>query len=471
MKQIIYPILFAVIALFTSCDDKLDILPKGKSTLSTVSEIEDLMNQEWRIYPNACDLGTVCNTCYLHMTQLSSTMSKPNSIDYAITAYDESVDRADLCTSDSRYASIYSYINYMNVVISKAPDATGDKSRIPGLVAEAKVIRAWLHYLLVNIHARQYDDRTAGSLGGIPYIDNTNVQEEKTKLSLKDVYDHILKDCSDEVIASLKEGVVANPCRIDKAFGYGVRARVLLQMKHYDEALKYAQLALSVNDKIEDRSYIKTSGDWTPSEKDENHYLFINAISGGWGDLYAITISGETAKLLEPGDYTNEYIPRKSYAWDDVYGEMYGGRGALFAGFEGNFNIWGLRTEQMIYTAAESLIRQGKYREGLEMMDKVREKRIDPSKYKASTDKITGALSEAAAMKLLQDAKAIEMCFTFENFFDRKRWNSEDAYKETITRDLGDDYGVRSISPDSPLWVFPFPQKATNFNKSLTQNF
>lgn len=463
--------MLALITLFTSCDDKLDIKPKGKSTLSTVSELEDLINQEWRIYPNACDLGTVCNTCYIHMTQLSSVMSKPNSIDYAITAYDESVDRADLCASDSRYASIYSYINYMNVIISKAPEATGDIARIPGLIAEAKVIRAWLHYLLVNIHAKQYDDNTAESLGGIPYIDNTNVQETKVKNSLKEVYTRILEDCSDEVIASLKDGIVTNPCRIDKAFGYGVRARVLLQMKHYDDALKYAQLALSINDNIEDRSYIKTLGDWTPSEKDSNHYLFINAISGGWGDLYAITISGETAALLEPGDYTNDFIPRKDYAWDDTYGSMYGGRGALYAGFEGKFNIWGLRTEQIIYVAAESLIRQGKYGEGLDMMDKVRQKRIDSSKYTASVDKVNGTLTEASAMKLLQDAKIIEMCFTFENFFDRKRWNSEDAYKQTITRDLGGDYGKKSISPDSPLWVFPFPQKATNFNSTLTQNF
>ena len=49
------------------------------------------------------------------------------------------------------------------------------------------------------MHAKQYDEATAAQLGGIAYVDNTNVGEQKTKLTLKDVYERILADCSDEV--------------------------------------------------------------------------------------------------------------------------------------------------------------------------------------------------------------------------------------------------------------------------------
>ena len=73
-------------------------------------------------------------------------------------------------------------------------------------------------------------------------------------------------------------------------------------------------------------------------------------------------------------------------------------------------------------------------------------------------------------MKLLQDAKRVEFLNSFENFCDRKRWNSEADYAETLTRDCG-EYGTFSISPDSPLWVFPFPQNAVLHNESLTQNY
>lgn len=81
-------------------------------------------------------------------------------------------------------------------------------------------------------------------------------------------------------------------------------------------------------------------------------------------------------------------------------------------------------------------------------------------------------LTEAQAMSLLQKNKRFEFIKTFENYFDRKRWNSEEAYKATIVRDLTSvGLGTYSISSDSPLWVFPFPMNATKYNKSLTQNF
>ena len=50
-----------------------------------------------------------------------------------------------------------------------------------------------------------------------------------------------------------------------------------------------------------------------------------------------------------------------------------------------------------------------------------------------------------------------------------KRWNSEEDYKQTNTRMVnGKTYTLR---PDSPMWVFPFPANAVNYNPTLTQNY
>ena len=84
------------------------------------------------------------------------------------------------------------------------------------------------------------------------------------------------------------------------------------------------------------------------------------------------------------------------------------------------------------------------------------------------------AADEKAAMELLQKAKWIECLSTYENFFDCKRWNTENDYKRTITRDFmtmdGSSYSY-SLTPDSPLWIFPFPGDACSHNPSLTQNY
>lgn len=468
MKKIL-GLLAAAGMMLTACDDKLDILPLGKTTLDNVNDIETLLNQRWLINEPS-DLLTVCDATYKRMTQVSTTMSNKNEVAYALLNYDESLNRADLTPTYGKYATMYSYINYANVVISKTPDARGDESQKPRLIAEARILRAWFHFLLVNIHARQYDEATAGELGGIAYVKNTNVQEQKTKLTIKEVYDKILDDCSDEVIAQLIQHNVDDPCRFGADFGYGVRARVLFQMKRYDEALKYANLAMKINSVIEDRSGIASSGIWELWESSPNNYLHIAADNSNIGEFGFIVVPPSTFAKYEDGDYVKDFVVGP-YNWNADYGTMYGYEGCMFSYiWDVHFNSWGLRTEQMCYIAAESLIRQGKYREGLEMVDKVRVNRIEPSFYTPFADKADGTMTEADAMTLLRDAKLIEMIPSFEPFFDAKRWNSEAAYSASYTRDLG-PYGTRTITPDSPLWVFPFPANATNYNSSLTQNY
>lgn len=461
----IYTLLTAAVLFFTACDDKLDIKPLGKTTLDTVDDLETLLNQLPILAQdeNYNDFEILCNNSYVKWKSVAECISNPNSLLYALFTYDEKVDRADLTSSSTRYSNLYSSINYMNVVISKIPEASGDANKKAQLIAEARVLRAWYHFLLVNMYAQQYDAATAAETGGIPYVDNTNVGEEKTKRTLDEVYDMLLKDCSDEVLKSLIPNNVPDPCRFGLDFGYGVRARILFQMKRYDEALKYANLALGVNGRIEDRSGIKTTNEWTLTETASNNYYLMYCDNSNLGDYYGMCVSAEVARLISPDDYIMKYVQT---AWEEPYAAL--PKGTLQCGVSDiKFNVWGIRSETMYYLAAECLIRQGNIKEGLTLVDRVRAMRIE--NYTPFANEAAN-LNEKQAMKLLQGAKRVEFLNTFDNFCDRKRWNSEPAYAETITHDLG-EYGTFSIAPQSPLWVFPFPQDAVNYNKSLTQNY
>ena len=142
---------------FTSCEDKLDITPKGKVTLSSVDELELLLNQEYLLGDFPSDnIGILAGESVGTFDQVSAVLSQKNTVKYALMAFDESVDRATLTTVDERYNNIYKYINYMNTVITKMDKATGDESKKTPLVAEARVMRAWVHFLAAVIHAPQY---------------------------------------------------------------------------------------------------------------------------------------------------------------------------------------------------------------------------------------------------------------------------------------------------------------------------
>lgn len=445
-----------------SCDSQLDIVPKGKTTLDNVSDLETLLNQEYSLNEGAgVRLGLICNEGFGAFISVPEKLAQKATAEYAYYAYDESIDRANLTSDDPLYQAAYKYINYANVVISKTPDASGDASIKPQLIAEAKIIRAYMHFLLVNIYAKQYDKATADKEGGIAYVDNTNVSEPKTKLSLQETYDRILEDCSDEVIANLVEKN-DNVERPDRALGNAVRAYVLRQMKRYDEAIPYAQASLKLNGNIEDRSKVAETGIWELPNTLPDNLLYVRPSTRVSPTFY--TITGMTLSLFEEGDYIiNSFMD----TWDPMYGEMFSGipGTAGFSGWDTYGNDWGLTSDRMYYLLAECLIRTGKTQEGLALVDRVRKYRVENAEPFAAAN-----VSEKDAMAMMQKAKWIECISTFENFFDCKRWNTEDGYARSLTHELG-EYGNFTIKPNSPLWVLPFPLNVTRMNPSLTQNY
>lgn len=465
MKNIIYPVLAAFALAFTACDDKLEFTPKGQTTLDNLADLELLLNQEYQVGGGTFeDLCLVSNDGYPAWTHVSELIASPNSLNYAYVRYDESIDRASLTKEDSRYNNLYKYIYYSNVVTEKADEATGDELTRARLVAEARVKRAYFHYLLVNIYAAQYDESTAASLGGVPYVDYINMEQVKEKHTVAEVYSRILDDCAESVISNLPDAN-GDVCRADKAFGFGVRAKVLMQMKRYDEAEACARKAIIYNKTLENRSSVAATGDWDVPKNSENNYLYMY---GGVPVNIAYTcLSKETAALMSHDNYLYKYPMSWSggpalYDGEDETGVP---GSIVFGIFGGYWNNYGVRTEDMFFILAETCIRDGRVDEGLEFVDRVQSGRIEGYSPLNGT-----GLTADRAMKEMQDAKRLECYGTYNNFFDLKRWNTEPDYRTTVTRDLG-EYGTYSIAPDSPLWIMPFPSNATRYNPTLTQNY
>lgn len=508
--------------LLAACENKLDITPKGMTVLGTVDELETLLNQEYKL-GSVADLGIVCNECYSFAENAATALSVPNTLKYAYLAYDETIDRAKLTTTDDMYAAIYQYVNYMNVVLEKMDEAEGDEAKKVRLKAEARVMRAYLHWLAVNIYAKQYDEATAETAGGVAYVTDLNVEKEKTKLSVAEVYRLILEDCSEEQIECLPD-VAPDVCRAGKAWGYAVRAKVLMQMKKYGDALKCALKSIEYQNVLEDRSLIGLTNTWFLLEAAPNNLLFMNC---GTAAPFGEILSRETAGLFEAGDYVRYYAqmpdlgggddeedeedgweegdeewsdedmdeggdgedsdwsddeddddfggieipfdPNPMGVWNTMLGLSIGGipGGLMNFSFFSYVNVCGITVDRMYYTAAECYIRTGKIDEGLRLVDEVRRLRIHPDFFTAYEGT---ANTEEEAMALLQPAKWIECISTYENFFDCKRWNTEAKYRRTIIREVP-GFGTYTLAPDSPLWVFPFPNSAVRYNPSLTQNY
>lgn len=133
-------------------------------------------------------------------------------------------------------------------------------------------------------------------------------------------------------------------------------------------------------------------------------------------------------------------------------------------GTEYVYNSSGMRVEDMILVKAECQAREKDIEGAMNTLNDLRRYRVHPDAYQ-----LLEAETETEAMEYIIRAALIEHLFTYTNFFDLKRWNTEDVYKRNITRTVN---GVTyTLVPDSPYWVIPFPTDATQYNSSLTQNF
>lgn len=459
--------------LFGACGDYLDITPKGATTFSNLTDLEYMLNGAYTNSAYEFPYLTLLTNeaCCAKGDDPSLTISEANTLEYAYLSYDEEFDRYAFTANDNIYETYYSNINRLNIFLGRLAEVDGDEDTKIRLEAEARVLRAYWHYLLVNMYAKQYDEATAETEGGIPYVTDTEVENVKEKLTVAEVYRHLLEDCSDEVLEALPDEPV-NVSRPGKAMGYAVRAKIYFQMKQYDLALEDVNVALQYNGNIDNRLPVMTEHLYERDYEEFPSIIFFAGFQNG--PMWYIT-SPETSTLFEEGDILMNYGQRALTGsgdlslWSQTLAEQtvqieIGGDIYAWYGTEYKLPMGGILSDQLYYIKAECLIRAGQYQAGLDEVNRVREYRIDPAVYQPLT-----ADNEADAMKKMQDAKWIECLFTYNNYFDLKRWNSEEAYRRTITRTIaGTTY---SLSPDSPLWVMPFPPTAVRHNSTLTQNY
>lgn len=467
IKPLILSSLVLFSAFLTGCESKLDIIPKGETTLDNIEDLELLLNQEYSFGVSpAADISLICNESTGSFVSIPEVIASKNSLNNAYLTYNESIDRKMLCQNDERYSAIYRYVNFMNTILTKIDGVAGTEERKSGIKAKARIMRAYLHWLCVCIHARQYDSSWAEKEGGIAYVEDIDNNKVKQKISLAATYEKILEDCSEGIIALLPVNN-SDISQADRAFGFAVRGKVLMQMKRYGEAAEMLTKALEINGAIEDRSYIKNEGEWMLQRTVSNHFVWI-----GYGvnvSPTTETISLETNSKFEKNDYVIKYCG--ATGWDYGMGKMHSGLEGIrmYMGWNTCNNPYGITSDILYYDLAECLIRTGEIREGLAKADMVRKLRIENySPFTRIHDLFP--LSEKAAMALIQPAKWIECIGTYQNFFDCKRWNSEEDYRTEISRDLK-EYGTYTLSPDSPLWILPFPASATRHNPTLTQNY
>lgn len=133
---------------------------------------------------------------------------------------------------------------------------------------------------------------------------------------------------------------------------------------------------------------------------------------------------------------------------------------------DSKWNTFGLKTSQMRLILAECEILNGNIDKAMEQLDMLREKRIVADQYAPLMGTVT---TKEEAIKHLKQTSHGENIYTYYNFVERKRWTRMADFKETLTREV--DGKTYKLTPESDMWIFPFPQNVLSLNPSIQQNY
>lgn len=484
MKKIIYSLLIAGSLLASSCDDFLNVKPKG----TTIPE----MYEDYARLLNSPSLGDALYTHPLYLTDdlLLSNKGEGNSrFEFRGLKDAErnlfTFQHGAVFTPgnndalwEGAYKRIFTYNAIINNVMS-AIDAT-DIAKAQ-LKAEAMVGRAYEYLNLVNCYAKHYDKSTAATDYGVPLVLSEEVGSQATykRNTVAEVYAQIESDLS--LAAPLLPETVANTFHPSQSIVYSFLSRMYLYMGEYSKALTNANEALKVNKTLIDYTQYKNIDgvQWgrivlasnpssifpDQSKSPENIYtrIFRNSNNMFWALCASKDLLDTFAEDLSDG---TEDMRLKLFFCD---GKMDGGGGfQYFPGFmmyAAYVNVCcGFSTPEIYLIAAECEARVGTVANALSHLNTLRDMRVSNNVHYTNSPE----LSKAEVLKMTIDERRREFAFNgITRLIDLKRLNREAWFAKTIVHSA--DGETWELPANDPRYILPIPSTVLEYNPSIPQ--
>lgn len=285
-KSIIYIVssLVAVPAL-VSCSDFLDQNPDLRTTLDSEEKIASILVSAY--------------TSGAGSYQIVAELSSDNVCDHGITKdfnqfYQDVYEWAEDITSHNDaprniWSSNYSCIANANQALSAIEEMGGPTTtKLKASKGEALICRAYSHFVLANMFCMPYNPATAENYLGIPYMEKaeTDLNPRYERGTLKEVYAKIGRDI-EEGIPLIDETTYTVP---KYHFNYKAAccfaSRYYLFIQDWDNAIKYATMALSSNPSSVMRDYAAIAALPNSSSR---HQEYVNSSSAANFLLQAAT--------------------------------------------------------------------------------------------------------------------------------------------------------------------------------------
>lgn len=474
MKKLIYIFVISAITILVSCEKFVDIKPTGVKTVDSTETYYDFIVNPMRCYP-ITSFALLTDNVWAKESEIIG--DEFTSYDGINMTFNEEANRLEL-SDHNLYYNCYNYILRSNIVISLIDESLGDKNLKELAKAEAKVLRALDHFILVNTFAKAYNPETAETDGGIVIMDKYDLESVPVKSTVAQVYDFIIKDL-EESLPLLKE-TPENVYHPSKAFGYALAAKIYLFHRDWEKAKDAALEAFKLNNSLIDYISFSDKGgptiDKTYAKGGNPEILFYAHITSSTEVLFAassyLMLSPELVKLYGDNDERLKLFFKTSgnmeYYFDEGSGAALWNSSISYSKFMMPTN--GMFTSEIYLMLAEAYARLGKLSDATDYLNQLRIKRI-----RGNEAIVEEPSTVEDIMKLVIDERRRELYSGCNRFWDLKRFNTEPEYAKTITRvfpivNQDIEHKTYVLRPESKMYIIPFPLYAREKNPNLTPN-
>ena len=258
--------IMAALFAFTGCNDFLDIQPVGKVMPKTAKEYRALLTDAYSRIP--AERGkTTFRSDELTMEGETNTTNLDSYLD--IWRWNDT--SPDETTLPFEWLQFY-YVSYIaNSVIEQQYNITeatdAERNQLAG---EAYMLRAYMHFILVNLYAEPYTHCDPKNTKGIPLKLDSDINKVLSRNTIAEVYTSILSDIKEaERLLNVEEWPEGETYRFNTLSVPAFRARVYLYMGDWQQAYTNATDVVGKHGELEDL---------TASSTLPNHYQSVEAI-------------------------------------------------------------------------------------------------------------------------------------------------------------------------------------------------
>mgnify|MGYP003303671949 CR=1 FL=1 len=435
-------ILLLILATFTmtACDNFLDITPTGKVIAETGDEYRALLTYEYKYFTKDRYMTTLrTDEMLMDKVKTSST-----DLDAYLDLWRWKDDNPSPTTSYFSWRSYYHSVYIANYIIQnqkKIKEATAQE--ISQLVGEAYMMRAYCHFLLVNLYAEPYTHCTPSQTRGVPMLLEADVNAIPGSSSVETVYNQILSDLDNaEQYLNVEEWELGKNYRFNTTSAQALRARTYLYMGRWSDALEASKDVLSVYNELEDMNNSTTLPN---SYKSKESIVALERFSS---NLYtAVDMpASEFISLYRSGDQ------RRTKYFKRVTSSTY----SLLKGRSDEFSC-SFRTAEFYLTAAEAAARLGHTTDAINYLTPLMTKRLNASAYETTTALI-GTMTEEELIQEVLDERARELAFEGHRWYDLRRTS-----QPALTRVY--DGTTYTLLPEQ--YTMRFPSEAVEANPEI----